>query len=61
MMCIQRDLAVPDMMGQKGAYIIQNATTAVMFTDGVGGLAVDKVKTRRSSYIPPCARHATLK
>ena len=61
MWCTQRDLAVPDMMGQKAAYITQKATTAVTFTDDVGGLAVDKVKTRRSCYIPPCARNAMLK
>ena len=42
----QRDLAVPDMMGQKAAYITQNATTAVTFTDDVGEIAVDKVKMR---------------
>ena len=61
MLCTQHDLAVPDMMGQKAAYITQKATTAVTFTDGVGGLAVDKVQTRRSYYIPPCARNAMLK
>ena len=61
MWCTQRDLAVPDMMGQKAAYITQIATTAITFTDDVGGLVVDKVKTGRSSYIPPCARNAMLK
>ena len=44
MWCTQRHLAVPDMMGQKAAYISQKATTAVTFTDGVGGLAVDELK-----------------
>ena len=61
MWCTQRDLTVPDMMGQKAAYITQEATTAVTFSDGVGGVAVDELKTRRHSYIPPCARNATLK
>ena len=61
MMCTQRDLAVPGMMGQKAAYITQKATTAVTFTAGVRGLAVDKVKTRRSAYLPPCARDVMLK
>ena len=61
MWCTKRDLAVPDMMGQKATYKSQEAPTAVTFTDGVGGLAVDKVKTRRSYYIPPCARNSSLK
>ena len=61
MWCTQRDLAVPDTMGQKAAYITQKATTAVPFTDCVGEIAVDKVKTRRICYIPPCARNAILK
>ena len=61
MWCTQRDLAVPDMTGQKAAYITQAATTAVTFTDDVGGLAVDMVKTKRSCYIPPCARNSMLK
>ena len=46
MCCTQRDLAVPDMMGQKAVYITRKATTAVTFTDDVGKIAVDKVKTR---------------
>ena len=61
MWCTQRDLAVPDIMGQKAAYIPQKATTAVTFTDDVGELAVDKLKTRGSYHIPPCARNAMLK
>ena len=48
MWCTQRDLAVPGMMGQKSAYLTQNVTTTATFTDDVGGLAVDKVNTRRS-------------
>ena len=59
--CTQRDLAVPDMMGQKAAYRTQNATSTTTFTDGVGRLAVGKGKTRRSYYTPPCARNAMLK
>ena len=61
MWCTQRDLAVPDMMGQKAGYITQKATTAVTFTDDVGEITVDKVKTRRSYHIPPCARNVMLK
>ena len=57
----QRDLAVPDMIGQKAAYITQKATAAVTFTDDVGEIAVDNVKTRRSCYDPPCARNAIMK
>ena len=57
----QRDLAVPDVMGQKAAYITREASTGVTFTDDVGGLAVDKVKTKRSCYIPPRRRNAMLK
>ena len=37
----QRDLAVPGMMGQKEAQITRKVTTAVTFTDDVGGLSVD--------------------
>ena len=61
MWCTQRDLAVPDMIGQKAANRTQKATTAVKFTDDVGEIAFDKVKTRRSYYIPPCARNTMLK
>ena len=61
MWCTQRDLAVPGMIRQKADYITQKATTAVTFTDDVGGIAVDKVKTRRSCYIALCARNAMLK
>ena len=61
MWCTQRDLAVPDMTEQKAAYRTRKATTGVTFTDDVGGLAVDKAKTRRSCYIPPCARNLMLK
>ena len=40
MWCTQRDLAGPDMIGGKAAYITQKVTSAVTFTDDVGGLAV---------------------
>ena len=53
MWCTQRDLAVPGMMGQNAAYITQKVTTAVTFTDDVGEITVDKVKTGRMYYIPP--------
>ena len=46
MWCTQRDMAVPDMMRQKVAYITQKATTVVTFTDDVGAIAVDRVKMR---------------
>ena len=61
MWCTQRGLAVPDMIGLKAAYITQKATSANTFTDDVGGLPLDKVKTRRSCHIPPYARNAMLK
>ena len=61
MWCTQRDLAVPDMVGQKAACITRKATTAFTFTDDVGEITVDKVKTRRGYYIPPCARNAMVK
>ena len=61
MWCTQCDLAVPDMIGQKAAYITQNAATAITFAGDVSEIAVDKVKTGRSYYIPPCARNAMLK
>ena len=51
MWCIKRDMVVLDMIGQKAAHIPRKATTAVTFTDDVGGLAVDEVKTRRNYYI----------
>ena len=57
----QHDLAVSDMMGPKAAYTTQQSTAAVTFTYDVGGLAVNKLKTRRSYYIPRWARNATLK
>ena len=60
MWCTQRDLVVPDMM-QKAAYITQKATTAVTFTDEVAEITVDEVNTKRSDYIPPCARNSMLK
>ena len=61
MWCTQRDLTFPGMVGKNAGYITRNATIAVTFTDGVGGLAVDELKARRSYYILPCARNATLK
>ena len=44
MWCTQRNLAISDMMVQKAAYITRNATSATTFTDGVGGLAVERLK-----------------
>ena len=61
MLCTQRDLSVSYMMAQKAFHKSQKATTDITFTDDVGGLTMDNVKTGRSSCIPPCARNAILK